>query len=601
MDALEFLAGTSPFDVLTAEERRRLVDTIDVTYHPAGELLFRRGDPIDWVGVIRSGVVHLGRDVRDPLVLEHGDALGFPAVLVGGGASADAVVVEDLLLYRIPADRFRSLLGDADVARHFTHGLAERLRALRNGSGRDTDWHLPVEHLGAGSVVRVPASASIREAATTMRDRGVSCLVVDGDELGIVTDRDLRNRVVAEGLDTSAAVATIASVPARTIPVGTLAFQAMLTMVEQGIHHLPIERDGELVGIVTNTDLLRERSVAPSLMLSRLRRTSDVGELVGHADALRDTVAHLFDAGLDGHRIARVATALNDAAVQASLRIAEDELGAPPAAYAFLVLGSAGRYEQALLTDQDNALVFGASDDPKVEDYMRRLADRTVALLLRAGFPECPGGYMATNWHGTLATWERRIRDWTTDTDADALLRLSLFQDHRVVAGDLDVSSFEKLLHEIGRDGVLLARMAKVAVGWRPPLSPLRRISEGPEGLDLKQAAIVPIVLLARVVAMEAGATATDTIARLHTAGEPGDGLSPDGAEIMSEAYRFLLTLRLRAQLAAIDRGEAPTNRIHLDDLSSLERRHLRDVFVAIRDVQHATEQRLLTSTMGRG
>jgi CBS domain-containing protein len=277
------------------------------------------------------------------------------------------------------------------------------------------------------------------------------------------------------------------------------------------------------------------------------------------------------------------------------LEAAEEQLGRPPAPYAFVVFGSEGRREQTLLTDQDNALVYGDAGDVHAEDahaaYFAALARLVVDHLVAAGFPPCPGGFMATNWRRSLTAWERLFRSWVETPDPKALMEALNFFDFRPVAGELKLEGLDQRLLHGGRERVFLAHLARASIGLTPPIGPFRHIRQQDGGVDLKKGGIVPIVGLARLYALEAQSRARDTLARLDAAAEAGT-LSQSGAATLSEAFRFLLRIRLRAQLSALKRGERPDNRAPLDDLSPLERQHLKDVFLAIREMQQATALR---------
>jgi CBS domain-containing protein len=237
--------------------------------------------------------------------------------------------------------------------------------------------------------------------------------------------------------------------------------------------------------------------------------------------------------------------------------------------------------EQTLLTDQDNALVF-ADEGAAHRDWFRRLAERTNGDLEAAGFPHCPGGYMASKWHGSLSEWKGRFGHWEDDPVPQALLEASIFFDFRRVSGLLDLAPLEAVVAEASGKPVFLRFLAQAALGFRTPQALLLRLKGESSTVDLKLQGISPIVFLARVYGLEVGSTARNTLARLQ--GAHGAGLMGEEAfGSVSEAYRFLLGLRLRLQLRMLADGRQVTNVVALSELNAIERSRLKDSFRAIK------------------
>jgi CBS domain-containing protein len=247
--------------------------------------------------------------------------------------------------------------------------------------------------------------------------------------------------------------------------------------------------------------------------------------------------------------------------------------------------------EQTLLTDQDNALVHGGTDADA--GYFGALAERANTDLEAAGFPRCPGGYMARHHHGPIEAWERRFEGWVDDPKPQALLQAAIFFDFRKVHGGLDLAALDAVLARAAKARVFLAALAKAALEFRPP-SLLMRLRG--EELDLKLQGISPIVFLARPYALEVGTTARNTLERLDASVAAGL-MSREVRTNIREAYRFLLALRLREQLRRLSQGEVPTNRIALSTLSSIERSRLKDALRVIREWQDLAAYHFKTDT----
>ncbi len=601
MQPIDFIRNTPPFDRLTDEEIHHIAGALKIVRYPAGvRILQQQGEPSHYLYVIREGAVRLERDGRPVMVMEEGELFGFPSMLGQRPPLFDVVTEEASLIYQVPESVFRQLLQNAGFAEFFLQGLGERLRRTAVLEPRTAwgDITVPVRHLVKREPVFVGADCSVAHAAKVMHEANISSVLVRGDPPGIVTTRDLRSRVLAQARPPETPVREVMSSPLKTLPADTPLYGAMLFLIQENIHHLPLEANGRIVGVVTDRDLLRHQIKNPLYLFERIRRVRDAQALREYAAEIAGTVEALFQGGLDVVRIGRVTASLNDALTKRLLSLAEQTLGPPPVPYAWIVFGSEGRMEQTLLTDQDNALIY-AEDVTGARLYFRELAQLVVEGLIQAGFPPCAGGYMATTWCRPLASWVELFTAWTETPDPEALMEAGIFFDFRRVHGELDLSPLEAVCRQAASKRVFLAHMARVARTFQPPLGFFRRIRRDKEGkVDLKKGGIAPIVAVARVYALEVASDARATPDRLEAA-VAGGALSREGADMLLEAFRFLMRLRLREQLTAFHRGLPPDNAVDPDHLSALERRHLKEAFLAIREIQEALALRYQTDMLG--
>lgn len=593
LDPVAFVRATRPFDALPPPLFEAAARALDIGFYPAGSRLVERGGPpLQHLYVIRKGAVRLERDGQTVQLLEEGEIFGYTS-LIARRATIDVVVEEDLLAYRIPGAEFERLLSDARFASHFVKGLGERLKSSAEGPHVATfhaDLWLAVETLVLQPPVRVPAGATVEQAARLMRDRRVSSVLVDTEPPGILTDRDLRSRVLAEGLGPATPAAQVSSSPLRTVSGPTPIHEAWQVLLEAGIHHLPITRGDEIVGVLAPSDLLHIAEQGPPAVLRTIERLESRAALPEYGRRLTGMVAALLSGGLDAPAIARFVARLNDALTRRILRWAEAEMGPPPAPCAWIVFGSEGRMEQTLLTDQDNALVHGG--DASAEPYFAALAGRVNQDLEAAGFPPCPGGYMARTWHAPLSSWHERFAGWVERPQPDSLLASGIFFDFRVVHGALDLSPLDAVLARAARSRLFIRCLAKAALSFQPPPSLFVRLRG--ENIDLKRHAIAPIVHLARTYALEAGSPRRNTLDRLEAAVAAGL-MGADTHAAIREAYRFLLGVRLRRQLRAIGDGLPLDDTVALRALPAIERSRLKDSFRAIRIWQEAAAYRYQT------
>ena len=555
-------------------------------HYPPGATILQQGAHVDRLHVVARGLVEL-RSTAGDLVesIGPGEVFGQLSLLVGTPMLWRAVAGEDTDCYLVPRAEVEPLRGVPGFEATLVQRAGERIRhaiTLRRAAAPANPFAERARDLIARPLVTCGQQETVRAAAERMRDEQVSSLVVAGEPLGFLTDRDLRDRVVAPGIGLDTPVAAIMSTPLITAQADSTMAELLLMMVDRGIHHLPVTEAGRLVGIVTDTDLLRHESRHPLFLRRRLERAGDHEDLVAYAAEVRESVARLVDSETPVDDIGRLAGSAQDALVARILRDAERRLGPPPAPYAFMVLGSHARLEATLHTDQDHAIALADDAGPEAEAWAAALADEVVGGLERCGFPRCPGGIMASNprWRVRLATWERYFRAWMEEPDEQALADTTIFFDFRQVGGTLDVdASLRPVVGQATAHPAFLARLALMALRRESPLDmfgQLRGIRQGRRRvLDLKLRGIAGIVDLARVFALEAGVPETNTLVRLRLAAARGLDVAPD----LAESFEFLQQVRLRHQVRRLRVGAEPDNLVPLSELTELERRWLRDLF----------------------
>lgn len=412
MDPVDFLSGHSPFSDLSEAGRRELGRGLEVLWARSGDRLLDRERPNAHLYAVRKGSVRLELDGQLVDAIGPGEVFGLTSVLGGESPSLDAVAERDCLLYRIHRDVVRSLFGEEPrFASFFMESLGSRLRALADGAPVPLagDLGVPVGDLISRPPVTVGIDADVLTAARQMDRERVSSVLVLGEAgadgaparpVGILTDRDLRGRVLAAGRGPETPVREVMSSPLETMDATLPTSEALLHLLRQGIHHLPIEREGEVIGVVAHTDLLRHQRHGPGALLKKIEKTPDAAGLAGYADDVAAMVESLHRGGLEATEIGRLVAALNDALISRLLDLAQREIGSAPCDFAWIVFGSEGRQEQSFLTDQDNALVYADGGGEAAADYFARLAKRAVDDLVTVGFPLCAGG----SWRPTGAT-----------------------------------------------------------------------------------------------------------------------------------------------------------------------------------------------------
>lgn len=594
MDAVPGLdLSQPPFDLLDDAGRARLAARVDMGFHPRGETIIAGGAPSERVVVILKGQVHafdLDAAGHEQRFADYGGGDIFGAWAVMAGRARHSYRADtDVVSFLIPAATFRELLADHPAfAAWFQEGLAVKGQLARRG--RDSELaELMVAQVGAADLapaVRVPAATSIADASARLREERVDCLLVDDPahpEPGVVTRTDLLDALTRARLPLDAPVGPLASRPLVAQQTTDVLFQALATMAERRIERVAVREGEAIVGTLGMAEVLSHYASHSHLITLRLSRARSLDDVADAARGMTRLVRTLHAQGARMPALMELVSALNSR-IMARLF----ELLLPPEARqhaCLLVLGSEGRREQLLKTDQDNALVVADSWHwPELDDAMARFTRQMGEI----GYPPCPGGVMVSNphWRMTAAQWRARLNGWRTHYDAQAAMDLSITLDARPVAGNADL--FEPLdaqLRELGGDERLLHAMARAVLQFETPLSFFGQLRPGERGLDIKRGGIFPIVHGLRCLALKHGIAQRNSFARcdaLVQAGALDAALGRDLAQTLAVLQR----LRLDAQLAALDAGNAPDNHLHPDALRRLDRELLRDALRVVKAFQ---------------
>ncbi|MDX1655783.1 MAG: DUF294 nucleotidyltransferase-like domain-containing protein, partial [Candidatus Competibacteraceae bacterium] len=427
--SLDFLAAHHPFDQLPEDVLSALLPQLESCQLDKGELVLTQRRPNVHLHIIRSGSVEvLGPNEERLARLVEGDIFGQGSLLGDGLADNHVRATEQTVLYRLPSSTFHKLCRDYPQFSYF-FGPAGRLRTARQDRGIGLDpMTIPVAEIaGARTPVSVTSDATIRQAAQVMtRERISSLMVVDDEHLkGILTDRDLRSRVVAEGLSFELPVAQVLTADPVTIQASAYAYEVLLTMARRNVHHLPVMEGERLLGMITDTDLLKRYSTSPLYLVSDVYKQNSVEGLAEISRRLQQMLVVLVEASAPAHGIGHLISSVGEAINCRLLALAEERFGPPPIGYAWLAGGSLGRREQTAHTDQDNCLLL--PDDYREEqhgEYFRKLAEWVCQGLDDCGYILCPGDIMASNprWRQPLRVWKDYFDRWIDQPDPKALL-----------------------------------------------------------------------------------------------------------------------------------------------------------------------------------
>lgn len=467
----------------------------------------------------------------------------------------------------------------------------------------------PIKDLIHKKPISLPSSASVQQAAQLMSEQHISSLlVIDEDKLtGIVTDRDLRRRVISQGIPYTAAISAIMSREPITVAHTAYGFEALLAMTRNNIHHLPVMDGEQAVGMITATDLLARRSSSAVYLVSDVYQRNNSTELASISARILPLLHSLVAANASAQSCGHIISAIGEAITCRLLQLAEQKFGAPPVPYAWLAAGSLARGEQTALSDQDNCLLLSDDYDPDQHgEYFTQLSQYVCDGLNECGYIYCPGDVMAMNpeWRQPLNQWQRYFDRWIEQPEPKALMLTCVFFDLRLMYGDADLLQTlqQYFLNKSKANRIYLAYMTNNALQHQPPLGLFRNFvltkdREHHGTLDLKHNGVVPIIDLARIYCLASGLPEVNTWDRLAAAANQGN-LSVQGAADLRDALEFISSVRLQHQARLIHAGQAPDNFVPPEQLSQFERKHLKNAFALIRTMQSVLSQRFQASRL---
>ena len=493
----------------------------------------------------------------------------------------------------------------SSVSHFFTHDGASRLKHRMTKAHEEaiissTLMNTAVSNFYHNPVAGIDASQSIQQAATQMTEQDHSCLVILNKKrcVGIVTDKDIRRRCVAEGLPITTRIDQIMTRDMSTIDINSNAYDALMMMTAKHIHHLPVTKQDDVVGMISITDLMNNEGHNTVNFSSIIHKAKSLVELVEISKLLPQLQIRLAKLGASSDHVGKSISAITMAFTKRLIEMAEDKLGAAPVPYAWLAAGSQGRQEQLAHSDQDNALIIDNTMKPNDDLWFEKLAHFVCDGLADCGFIYCPGNIMATNnkWRQPAQQWQRYFDEWVDTPDPKALLNGSVFFDLETIYGQAALlgNVRQHLLKKTKNNTLFIAHLSKNALGLRPPLGFFRDfvlIQNGKHKatLDLKHNGIAPIVDLARIYALSQGISAVNTIERIKQAAGTSD-ITKSSAENLIDAYEFLGILRVKHQANKLKAGLEADNFLYPKALSKLEREHLKDAFKVIKTLQDARQ-----------
>ncbi|BAV04203.1 CBS domain-containing protein [Filimonas lacunae] len=457
-----------------------------------------------------------------------------------------------------------------------------------------------IDSIEQREIIACDENMPVYEAAAIMAHHKTGCLFIKDAQqqiVGYVTDITLRDNVIVARADAAQPVKNIMDNPIVSISANTYVYEAILMMFRTKTRYLLIGENGEYTGFISRNKLLGEQAESPLVFIQSVRQAVSADELKRKWDGVPHIVVQLLDQGVPAEIVNQIITSVSDTIALKVIESVIEEVGPPPARFAFMVLGSEGRKEQTLKTDQDNAIIYEDKANEQrelVRAYFLDFAHKVSDKLNYIGFSYCTGGFMAQNpqWTHSLSHWKGNYDKWMTDPLPETAIQFSTFFDCRFVYGERPIMDelYEFLDKELQQPlEKLFFYMARNAMQYQPPLTFFKNIrtmtKDKQEVIDIKRA-MAPIVDLVRVYALKHRCFAVNTGDRLKALKEKGV-FNEEDYEVLTQSYYFLMGLRLRSQAEQItDQKIAPNNYITLESLTRIEKSTLKEIFKTIENFQ---------------
>ena len=614
------LQRNPPFNELSETRLDEIAGRVEIAYFRAGSKVFSLGDEVTDLYYLRSGAVEIYRRSGEIYNrLGEGDLFGQLALMTGKPARFSVRAIEDSLVYFVPGELFRTLFEEEESFAEFVE-VEDRTRLRQAASEHATASEFMT--MKVGKLVRLPPttvteSTHIREAAAHMADSQVSSLIVLADSAlestsavggegtasrvdeaqmtGIVTSDDLVERVLARGLDHDLPIREVMSREPISVDADAFLFEALLIMLRNNVHYVPVLKRGKLYGVIDLADVLSLETQNSLFVVRSIFLQQSVEELKALLPNVAASFVRMVNEDANSHMIGSAISAIGRSFKQRLLELGEEKFGPPPVPYCFLALGSMARDDQIMYSDQDNAMVLHDDFDPKRHGkYFKNLANFVCDGLAEVGYRYCKGDFMASNkrWRKPLQDWKDEFQKWIEQPKAEALLHGSVFFDLDGVAGDIRMADELKefVAERASQSPRFLACLARNAQNRTPPLGffkdfVLEKSGRYQKTINLKRRGTAPLVDVIRVHALASASEAPNSFRRLEdtrAAGFLTGGMAAD----LRDALEFISIIRIRHQAAAIEAGRSADNNIDPENLPSLERRSLKDAFTVLSNAQ---------------
>jgi CBS domain-containing protein len=618
--AAQFLKRVAPFNELGKLTMRSLAGKLLLDFFPKdARILEKDVSQLDYLYFVQKGGVRIESvDPVDGVVLKdvrgETDYFGTLSIISGGKAVFNVTAIEDTFCYLLDREIFMELIRERPdfasrlwerLSREVVGQVYDQIRSQKLQPRSDEGVRLfnsPIKEVIKRPMQSINGDASVHQAAGHMSENQIGSLLVtdeQGKVVGIVTDNDLRNKVVAKGIDPSVAVHTIMSSPVLTISDEAICFDALVEMMNSQTHHLVVEGPNGISGVISAHDIMVDQGDSPISLYREIVAQKMIEGLYPLSRKMPLIVRTMIMEGAKANDVTRLISILNDHIVSRVICLLDQELGPAPHPFCWLTMGSEGRQEQTFQTDQDNALIYETPPESwdyvkEAKLYFRKFGNMAIKHLASCGYPLCKGEIMASNpkWRKPYAVWRNYFDNWMNAPEPQAVLHATIFFDFRAGYGATELAERlrDYVVQQAPHRGIFLMHLARDCMSTKSPLSFFKNFLVEKDGkyknrLDLKTRGLVPFVDFARVMALRHGLRDTNTLARIQRLGD-NDLIPRELYAEIREAYEFQMQIRLVHQLRLIEDGSPPDNYIDPSELSDSEKRTLKQAFEVINRLQ---------------
>jgi CBS domain-containing protein len=619
-----------PFSLLPENARTELFKHFSYETHPAGTIVLTQEiSRVEKLYIVSEGAVEIYFEESFAKTLQQRlaphDHYGGISILMNDGVSTRTMaVVEESVFMTLEASLFLDICRQYEAFQDYFAAQFGKCMLNRSYAGiilrhiRDKEFNLPffnqpIAAMHRPNILTIDGESSIQSAAEKMSRAGSSAILIKGAGKqieGIVTDADFKTRVLGKGVPATEPVRTIMSSPVATIQADEQVFEAFINMSAKDKRHLVVtNQSGHMVGIVAEKDLIVAQTNATSLLIRSIKSAAHINQLKGFHSRLTELLLEPIKNGSNPEYITKLITAFSEAILDRVIGFAIDELGEPPCKFAFMIMGSEGRDEQTLISDQDNALVFEDIEDDAgftaAKAYFARFSESVCSMLNTAGFKFCDGNNMAMNpkWCQPLSVWKDYFSNWVRSIDPEKTLYSSIFFDFRGAWGELALTDELKsfLLSSINESRGILRCLTENSLQFKPPVSFFGKFVVEEKGkhkgsFDIKKI-LLPVIDFARIHALKEGIASTNTLTRLYRLYTKHRLTSGQYLNLI-RSYNYLMNLRFLRQITTImDEEEEPDNFINPSNLSTLDQAVLKEIFKIIERLQQKLKMEFIGAT----
>jgi CBS domain-containing protein len=622
----DFLKKHHPFSKIQYAELVLVANHIKVIYLEKNDVLFKINDAIhDCFYVVANGAIGLSvtSDADEVLIdkCDEGDILGLRPFFAKDNYLMTAKAREESIVYAIPIEIFRPIaINNVEVLQFLLQSFASNTRNPydKNHKGKLISENViydsqtdNIQHYQPINYTKSPITASksdiIRYVAQTMSSRKIGSIIIHENRLpiGIVTDKDLRSKIATGLFSIDVTIDKIMSAPVITVPENLSIAEAQMMMLKHNVGHLCVTKDGtdqsEITGIISEHDVIVAQANNPGVLLKQTKRATNTEELKVVREKVTDLIQNSIDKNIPINHICSIVGEINIAITQRCIELSLEKMETPPPAqFSWINIGSQGRKEQLLLTDQDNAIVFEDVEDEKydeVKTYFVKLAEKVNKRLHKIGYEYCPAEMMAMNpkWCKSVTDWKSQFKGWIHSPGEKGILMCTIFFDYNFVFGNETLVNeiTATIFEETKKNDLFFAYLGADALKNPPPLGFFRQFlvesdGEHKDAFDIKSRALMPLIDAARILSLHQGIKkSTNTVYRFTKLAEK----EPQNAviyEACAEAFLSLLKFRTEEGLNMNSDGRY----LNLNELSKLDKVKLKNAFQPINDVQEVIKNR---------